>query len=80
MNYIMLLKNIIDRESLKKSQKDGDNPRDIKFILAEEIVDRFHGEGSGNKAREEFKKRFQKGEIPSEIDEIEIEYYTAKNP
>ena len=30
---------------LKKSQQEGLNPRDIKFLLAEEIVDRFHGEG-----------------------------------
>ena len=57
---------------LKKSQKEGLNPRDIKFLLAEEIVDRFHGEGSGNKAREEFKSRFQQGNSPSEIKEIEI--------
>ena len=73
--YFELLSFKTDKEinKLKKSQKDGENPRDIKFILAEEIVDRFHGKGSGNKAREEFKKRFQKGEIPSEIDEIEIE-------
>jgi len=57
---------------LKKSQKEGLNPRDIKFLLAEEIVDRFHGEGSGTKAREEFKSRFQQGNSPSEIKEIEI--------
>ena len=57
---------------LKKSQKEGLNPRDIKFLLAEEIVDRFHGEGSGNKARIEFKSRFQQGNSPSEIKEIEI--------
>ncbi|HIB75429.1 MAG TPA: tyrosine--tRNA ligase [Gammaproteobacteria bacterium] len=57
---------------LKKSQKEGLNPRDIKFLLAEEIVDRFHGEGSGTEAREEFKSRFQQGNSPSEIKEIEI--------
>ena len=57
---------------LKKSQKEGLNPRDIKFLLAEEMVDRFHVEGSGNKAREEFKSRFQQGNSPSEIKEIEI--------
>ncbi len=52
---------------LKQKQKDGINPRDIKFILAEEIVDRFHGDSSGIEAREEFKKRFQLGEIPTEV-------------
>ena len=57
---------------LKKSQKEGSNPRDIKFLLAEEIVDRFHREGSGNSAKEEFQSRFQKGNNPSDIKEITI--------
>ena len=57
---------------LKKSQKEGSNPRDIKFLLAEEIVNRFHGEGSGNIAKEEFQSRFQKGNNPSEVKEITI--------
>ena len=57
---------------LKKSQKEGSNPRDIKFLLAEEIVNRFHGEGSGNNAKEEFQSRFQKGNNPSDIKEIAI--------
>ena len=57
---------------LKKSQKEGSNPRDIKFLLAEEIVNRFHGEGSGNSAKEEFQSRFQKGNNPSYIKEITI--------
>ena len=57
---------------LKKSQKEGSNPRDIKFLLAEEIVNRFHGEGSGNRAKEEFQSRFQKGNNPSDIKEITI--------
>jgi len=58
--------------ALKKSQKAGSNPRDIKFLLAEEIVNRFHGEGSGNSAKEEFQSRFQKGNNPSDIKEITI--------
>ena len=57
---------------LKESQKGGSNPRDIKFLLAEEIVNRFHGEGSGNSAKEEFQSRFQKGNNPSDIKEITI--------
>ena len=57
---------------LKKLQKEGSNPRDIKLLLAEEIVNRFHGEGSGNSAKEEFQSRFQKGNNPSDIKEITI--------
>jgi tyrosyl-tRNA synthetase len=59
-------------ESLKQDEKNGENPRNIKFILAEEIVDRFHGEGLGSKAREEFINRFQKGKLPEEVETITL--------
>ena len=59
-------------ESLKQDEKNGENPRNLKFILAEEIVDRFHGEGLGSKAREEFVNRFQKGKLPEEVEAITL--------
>ena len=59
-------------ESLKQDEKKGENPRNLKFILAEEIVDRFHGEGLGSKAREEFVNRFQKGKLPEEVEAITL--------
>jgi len=51
----------------------GKNPRDIKFLLAEELVDRFHEVGAGKKAQEEFISRFQKGAMPDDIDEKSVE-------
>ena len=73
--YFELLSFKSDKEinKLKRAQINGENPRDIKFMLAEEIVDRFHGEGSGRKAREEFKSIFQRGKNPSNVVEIEIQ-------
>ena len=73
--YFELLSFKSDKEinKLKRAQTNGENPRDIKFMLAEEIVDRFHGEGSGRKAREEFKSIFQRGKNPSHVVEIEIQ-------
>ena len=72
--YFDLLSFKSDKEirSLKLDEKNGENPRNIKFILAEEIVDRFHGEGSGLKSREEFINRFQKGNLPEEVETISI--------
>ena len=72
--YFDLLSFKSDKEirSLKLDEKNGENPRNIKFILAEEIVDRFNGEGSGLKAREEFINRFQKGNLPEEVETISI--------
>ena len=58
--------------SLKKEVQDGKNPRDIKFILAEEIVDRFHKDGDGQKCKESFLNRFQKGQIPKNVDSVNV--------
>ena len=58
--------------SLKKEVQDGKNPRDIKFILAEEIVDRFHKDGDGQKCKESFLNRFQKGQIPENVDSVKV--------
>ena len=55
----------------KKEVEEGLNPRDIKFLLAEEIVDRFH-QGSGQRSKENFVNRFQKGNISQEIQEITL--------
>ena len=59
-------------EALKQDEKNGENPRNLKFILAEEIVDRFHGEGFGSRAKEEFINRFQKGKLPEEVEAMTL--------
>ena len=61
-----------DIAKLKQEMEDGKNPRDIKFVLAEELVDRFHQEGDGKKCKEEFLNRFQKGNMPEEIESVSV--------
>ncbi len=58
--------------ALKKSVADGRNPRDVKFELGVELVDRFHGVGSGARARDAFVARFQQGAVPERIDSITL--------
>ena len=58
---------------LKKEVDNGANPRDIKFILAEELVDRFHEKGEGSSCKQKFLERFQKGGMPSDIKEVNID-------
>ena len=60
-------------ENLKTKMAEGTNPRDIKFLLAEELVDRFHSEGEGKVCKEAFLQRFQKGQIPDDISSISID-------
>ena len=60
-------------EILKNQMEEGANPRDIKFLLAEELVDRFHSDGQGSKCKEAFLQRFQKGQIPEDIPSLTVE-------
>lgn len=57
---------------LKKEQKTGKNPRDIKILLAKELIERFHSAKDAQSAEEAFINRFQKGIIPSDIEEVSI--------
>lgn len=59
--------------ALKERVADGANPRDIKFLLGEELVDRFHGGGSGAAAVQAFVQRFQKNQLPDDIPEVNVE-------
>ncbi len=57
---------------LRKEQKAGKNPRDIKILLAKELIERFHSAKDAQSAEEAFINRFQKGIIPSDIEEVSI--------
>lgn len=60
-------------EGYKQSIADGQNPRDIKFLLAEELIARFHDQGAATAAREEFIARFQKGAMPDDMPEVALD-------
>ena len=53
--------------------QQGKNPRDIKFLLAEEIIARFHNETEATAAREGFIAQFAKNKIPDDIPELSFE-------
>ncbi len=53
--------------ALKQQVEDGANPRDIKFLLCEEIVERFHSRAAADAARETFISRFRDGAMPEDI-------------
>ncbi|HEY9148787.1 MAG TPA: tyrosine--tRNA ligase, partial [Gammaproteobacteria bacterium] len=59
-------------ESFHNEIEQGKNPRDIKFLLAEEIISRFHDTEAATKARENFIARFQKGAMPEDMPELTI--------
>lgn len=62
-----------DIQRLKNDAAAGANPRDIKFLLGEEIVARFYDAAIATRARENFIARFQQGAIPEDMPEIHID-------
>lgn len=54
-------------ETFKQEMQAGKNPRDIKFLLAEEIIARFHSAAEATAAREGFIAQFAKNRIPDDI-------------
>lgn len=60
-------------EQLKCSAQDGMNPRDIKFELALEIVERFHSRNLAQQAQAKFIARFQQGILPENMTEIVLQ-------
>jgi tyrosyl-tRNA synthetase len=59
----------VDIRKLRKSVEEGRNPRDVKFELAVEIVDTYHGRGAGEAERGKFIARFRDGALPEDIPE-----------
>jgi tyrosyl-tRNA synthetase len=59
-------------EALKKQVAEGLNPRDVKMGLAKELVARFHSMLAAEQAEYDFVHRFQKNEIPEELEEIDL--------
>ena len=69
---LLSFRSIAEIEQLKQQCASGRNPRDVKFELGVEIVDRFHGLGAGGKARDEFIARFRQGELPEDLPEMTL--------
>ncbi|MCL1073836.1 tyrosine--tRNA ligase [Shewanella dokdonensis] len=59
-------------EQFKTDVNNGANPRDIKILLAKEIIARFHSEAAAEAAHQAFIDRFQKGALPEDIEEITV--------
>ena len=57
-------------EQFKSDVAGGANPRDIKFLLAEEIITRFHDAAAAEAAKQDFIARFARGALPDEMPEV----------
>ncbi len=56
----------------RREVAEGRNPRDIKVLLAQEIVARFHSVAAAESALADFEARFQRGVLPDEMPKIRL--------
>jgi len=60
-------------DSWKKEVEGGENPRNIKFRLANEIITRFHDSDAAAQAQQNFTNRFAKNQIPDDMPEFSFD-------
>ncbi len=66
--------------SWKREVAEGMNPRDVKFRLGEELVARFHDSAAGKQATANFIERFQKGNLPADLPELQLPAHEGALP
>ena len=64
---------LTDIRGLQEEVAAGANPRDVKYQLAHEIVERFHSPNDAAKSHQSFVNQFQRGEVPDDIAEVDID-------
>ncbi|MEF8702228.1 MAG: tyrosine--tRNA ligase [Candidatus Accumulibacter sp. UW26] len=57
---------------LQEEVRAGRNPRAVKVLLAQEIVERFHGAAAAARALTDFDARFRHGAIPDDMPEVRL--------
>jgi tyrosyl-tRNA synthetase len=68
---LLSFRSIAEIAQFQKDVEGGRNPRDIKVLLAQEIVTRFHSHQAAEEALADFNNR-AKGGIPDEIPEVSL--------
>ena len=77
---LLSFRSLADVQALQEEVATGANPRDVKYQLADEIVGRFHSSSDATKAHQSFVNQFQRGEIPDDITEVDVDNQTKDMP
>lgn len=64
---------MVEIEGFRQEIDQGKNPRDVKFLLAEEVIARFHSVQAATSARQSFIAQFAKNKIPDNIPELNFD-------
>ena len=69
---LLSFKPVEEITALKQQVADGANPRDIKIMLAKEIIARFHNDAAAEAAHQDFTQRFSKNALPDDIPDVTV--------
>lgn len=69
---LLSFRSLAEIQGFKDQIAAGENPRNVKVALAQEIVARFHDQAAAEKALERFEARFKHGEIPDDLPEVTL--------
>lgn len=72
--YFLLCTEMPTEEAAKigARMETGENPRDLKLDLAEQIVSLYHSKDAGSKARKNFIETFSEKKIPDDVQTISV--------
>lgn len=70
---LLSFRSLADIEALRTEVGGGRNPRDVKVLLAQELVARFHGQAAAEAALADFESRFRQGGIPDDLQDFTLD-------
>lgn len=74
---LLSLKSNEEVEAIRQDIEQGANPRDIKMLLARELIARYHGEEAAATAHKSVGNQLADGELPEDLPEVTIEFEGA---
>ncbi|WP_240223467.1 tyrosine--tRNA ligase [Rheinheimera hassiensis] len=77
---LLSFKPVEEITALKQQVADGANPRDIKIMLAKEIIARFHNDAAAEAAHQDFTQRFSKNALPEDIPDVTVSCDASSMP
>ncbi|NVK21894.1 MAG: tyrosine--tRNA ligase [Kangiellaceae bacterium] len=69
---LLSFRSIAEINQFKADVDAGTNPRDIKILLAKEIIERFHGKEAAENAQNAAGNIIKEGEVPDGTPEVEV--------
>ncbi len=69
---LLSFKPMAEIDALKTKVDEGMNPRDVKILLAKEIIARFHDAAAADEAEEKFIHQFSQGLMPEDIPVVNL--------